>query len=91
MRDFFRMAIRMIMVIFLVAGCVQNIYYLGEITKNAHSYNGYGNYRYNNRNNFQDVEEIEEIEEVPADTSQVTDYEDEYLEYNRQIRPVTYY
>ena len=90
MREFTRMALRLAMVIFLVAGCVENVYYLGELTKNAHNTSyGYSRNSYYNRNNT--YVDAEEIEEVPADTSQVTDYEDEYSEYNRQTRPVTYY
>ena len=90
MREFTRMVLRLAMVIFLVAGCVENVYYLGELTKNAHNTSyGYSRNSYYNRNNT--YVDAEEIEEVPADTSQVTDYEDEYSEYNRQTRPVTYY
>ena len=67
MREFTRMALRLLMVIFLVAGCVENVYYLGELTKNS-NYNSYHSYsnRYNN-NTYQDAEEIEEIEEVQGD------------------------
>jgi hypothetical protein len=90
MRDFTRITLRLLLIGFLVVGCVHNVWYLGELTKNAHNTSyGYSRNSYYNRNNT--YVDAEEIEEVPADTSQVTDYEDEYPEYNRQTRPVTYY
>ena len=86
MRDFFRMAIRMVMVLFLVAGCVNNIYYLGELTKNSHnSYHNYNGYGYNNRNNYVDVEEVEEVQGNPEDTAPTQ--EEEYPDYNRPMTP----
>ena len=52
MRDFLRFILRIFMILFLVVGCVQNVYYFGELTKNAsnthHEYGGYG--YYGNRN-----------------------------------------
>jgi hypothetical protein len=91
MRGFTRMALRLAMVIFLVVGCVENVYYFGELTKNSNynSYNRYGN-RYGNTI-YEDADEIEEIEEVPSDTSQIVTYEDEYPDYNRGTSAVTRY
>lgn len=91
MREFTRMVLRLAMVIFLVAGCVENVYYLGELTKNSNynDYHSYGN-RYGN-STYDDVDEIEEIEEVPSDTSQIVTYEDEYPDYNSGTSAVTRY
>lgn len=89
MRDFFRMAIRVVMVLFLVVGCVQNVYYLGELSKNANTYHGYNSsYRYNNTSKYIDADEIEEVEEDPVEYDA---QEDEYSDYNQQTRPVTAY
>lgn len=33
MRDFTRIALRVLMVLFLMAGCVNNIHYLGQLAK----------------------------------------------------------
>ena len=81
MRDFFRMAIRMVMILFLVAGCVHNIYYLGELSKNHTNTKHYQHYdRYGNP-----ISSIE-VEEVP---SYQTSYEEEeeFPEYNRPMTP----
>ncbi len=87
MREFTRMVLRLAMVIFLVAGCVENVYYLGELTKNS-NYNGYHSY---GNSTYQYTDEIEEIEEVPNDTSQIVTYEDEYPDYNSGTNAVTRY
>jgi hypothetical protein len=84
MRGFTRMALRLAMVIFLVVGCVENVYYFGELTKNS-TYGGYNNYGsgnyYNRSSTYQNTDEIEEIEEV----------EDEYPDYNRSTSTVMRY
>lgn len=75
MRDFFRMFIRMAMILFLVAGCVQNIYYLGELSKNSNAHqsrnDGYSN----------NVVDFDDFEETPS--SQLDYEEEELLEHNR--------
>ena len=47
-RDFFRWFIRLILIIFLMAGCCESFYYLGDMSKDSsNSYQKHRNNRYN--------------------------------------------
>ena len=88
MRDFFRLILRIFMILFLVVGCVQNVYYFGELTKNTSNphrkYGGYG--YYGNRNT---TEKEYEDKQTTSDTDGYDDVP--YPEYNRHVSAVRPY
>lgn len=80
MREFTRITLRILMVVFLLVGCGQNFYYLTKLTENA-SNTSYHRDRYNNNTYYDDVEEVEETE-YPSQEENV-----EYPDYNRPMSP----
>ena len=84
MRDFTRITLRVLMILFLLVGCGNNIYYLGKIAKKHDTYRPYNYYRSPYYSEPIDTDEY--IEEVEEDTTQVTTYEEEeFPDYNRPI------
>lgn len=88
MREFTRIVLRVAMVLFLMVGCVQNVYYLGELTKNNtnthHHYNRYGGY-----STTVDLDEVEEV--TPTSTEQQEQEEENDVQYPDYNRPMTPY
>lgn len=91
MRDFTRMFVRMLMVLFLVVGCVQNVCYFGKIVDEGELASQKSNNRYNSPycddNYGQSTSEVgyQESEEVVDGDTISTDVSGEDKNYNPPI------
>jgi hypothetical protein len=89
MRELLRVGLRFVMILFLVVSCVQNLYYMGELTKHE----DYG-YSRNKPIIYHDEEEDDEYANYTnVDTTSTTTETAEvtYPEYNRRVRAVRPY
>ena len=87
MRELLRVGLRFIMILFLVAGCVQNVYYFGELAKNNDGYEyGYG---YSSYSRYSSEEEDSYTNSITT-TVDTVDAEP-YPDYNRSVRAVRPY
>lgn len=82
MRELLRVGLRFIMILFLVVGCVQNVYYMGELAK-------HNEYEYS-RNVYPPIHYHDEEEKVEyVDTTETAEVA--YPDYNRSVRAVRPY
>lgn len=89
MRELLRVGLRFIMILFLVVGCVQNVYYMGELAKHE----GYG-YSRNKPIIYHDEKEDDEyVNYTNVDTTSTTTETADvpYPDYNRGISAVRPY
>ena len=78
MREFTRITLRILMVIFLLVGCGNNIYYLGKIAK---KHDAHKPYNYRSPYYSEPIDTDEPIEDLETTTYE----EEEFPEYNRPI------
>ena len=84
MRDFTRMFLRMLMVLFLVVGCVQNVCYFGKIVDEGELASKKSNPPYYDDNYGQSTSDVgyQESEEVVDGDTVSTDVSGEDKNYN---------
>ena len=88
MRELLRVGLRFVMIMFLVVGCVQNVYYMGELAKN----NEYERYRDNYKPiHYDDDIDDEYVSDRNVDTVKTDTADVPYPEYNRRVRAVRPY
>lgn len=97
MRDFTRATLSFLMFVFLLAGCVHNIYHFQELTENS-TYNHYNRYRgsnyYNSRSSStydNDYEEAEIVYDTELDEVVITPDTIKTEEYQEEERSRGYY
>ena len=88
MRELLRVGLRFIMILFLVVGCVQNVYYMGELAKN----NEYERYKDNYKPiHYDDDIDDEYVSDRNVDTVKTETADVPYPDYNREVRAVRPY